>query len=125
MLQPGHFAANRERTKKAKYSQAASILGASFTPRVLETYGQLGISFVNFVKKLGRVVFRMATNTDVDEEQHFRTKLKPLWLNRISGTLQKANDRLFLSKASRNQQFSPRGAPRFAVDFYGVSNWAT
>ena len=42
MLSPGHFAGHREQTKRAKYLEAATHIGAKFFPLVLETMGTMG-----------------------------------------------------------------------------------
>ena len=49
MLQPGYFFSNTEKTKRAKYQQAARILGTKFIPLVLETYGHFVASFHSFL----------------------------------------------------------------------------
>ena len=73
MLAPGNFSKNRERTKRTKYTPAASVLGASFIPLVLETFGHLGPSFLGFIKKLVNEVFRRAVNVDVDAEMSYKS----------------------------------------------------
>ena len=124
MMQPGYFSTNRENSKRTKYGQAARILGARFVPLVLETYGYFGSEFSLFLNKLANELFRREPNSDVEMEGVFKQKLKNLWINRISCTLQKANARLILSKISRTQQSVQRSAPRVAVDFSGASNWS-
>ena len=52
MLQPGHFTTLRENSKRHKYGQAATILGAKFIPLVLATYGNMGAAFSSFLGKL-------------------------------------------------------------------------
>ena len=124
MLQQGYFATHREHTKKAKYGQAARILGAKFIPLVLETLGSFGPSFDKFLRSLSKEFFRRSPNTDADLERHFSSRLLTLWKNRISCTLKRANDRLLLSKLSRTQQTLQRNAPRAMVDFTGAAFWS-
>ena len=90
MMQPGYFSANIENSKRNKYGQAARILGARFVPLVRETYGYFGSEFSLFLNTLANEFFRREPNSDVEMEGVFKQKLKNLWINRISCTLQKA-----------------------------------
>ena len=42
MLRQGYFAQHRKRTKRTKYADVATSIGAKFIPLVLETYGSTG-----------------------------------------------------------------------------------
>ena len=84
MLSPGHFAGHREQTKRTKYLEAATLVGAKFFPLVLETMGTMGPSFQEFLQKIQLEFFRNAINSDPDTECEVRNKLLSLWATRIS-----------------------------------------
>ena len=122
MLQLGHFSTNRENSQRAKYGQAATILGVRFIPLVLETYWNVGSAFSLFLGKLSGELFRQEPNLDPDVENYFKQRLRQLWINEISVCFQRVNARLILSKISRAHQVNQRYAPRVAVDFTGCLN---
>ena len=100
------------------------ILGAKFIPLVLETYGNMGAAFSSFLGKLSMELFSRQLNSDADDQDYFKNRLRQMWVGRISICIQTANTWLIMSKISRTQQVSQRGAPRLAVDFSGAHNWS-
>ena len=123
MLQRGHFSSHRENTKRTKYGEAASSIGAKFIPLVLETFGSVGKSFHALLHSLSLELFRRSPNSDTELEIKMKAKLINLWRTRISLTLQKANARLLLSKISRTHQSTQRSSPTTMVDFSTISSW--
>ena len=51
MLSPGHFAGHREQTKRTKYLEAATLVGAKFFPKFWRQSVQWDQAFRNFYAK--------------------------------------------------------------------------
>ena len=100
MLTQGHFSTHRERAKCNKYGEAASIIGARFIQLVLETYGQMGQSMQNFLRRTATELFNRSWNYDPETSLDLKSRLVKLWTARVSSVLQRANTRLLMSKSA-------------------------
>ena len=123
MLTKEHFSTHKERAKCNKYREAASIIGARFIPLVLETYGQMGQSMQNFLRRTATELFNRSWNYDLETSPDLKSKLVRLWPAWVSSVLQRASARLLMSKISISLPDSQSIHPSTNLAFLEANSW--